>query len=119
MSEVKPHSGQEAPPPDVRTPAEIEADINRTRRRLAATLDELAVRVHPRTVVDDAKDRAREAVSRGVGRARTVVGEVGGRAREQVVDDYGGPRLERVVPLALVGLAVVTLLAVSAYRRRR
>ncbi len=36
-----------------RTPAQIEADINRRRQELAATLDEIAVRVHPKTVAAD------------------------------------------------------------------
>jgi hypothetical protein len=37
--------------PDTRSPAEIEAEIERTRARLAGTLDELAERLSPRAVL--------------------------------------------------------------------
>ncbi|MEU9778239.1 DUF3618 domain-containing protein, partial [Streptomyces sp. NPDC047968] len=40
---------------DTRTPAQIEADIVRRREQLAEMLDEIGVRVHPRTVIGDAK----------------------------------------------------------------
>ncbi len=36
---------------DTRTPAQIEADIARRRAVLAETLDEIGVRVHPKTIV--------------------------------------------------------------------
>jgi hypothetical protein len=38
--------------------------------------------------------------------------------RAQFVDEDGAPRLERVVPVALVVVGVVGLLALSSRRRR-
>jgi hypothetical protein len=45
--------------PDTRSPAEIEADIERTRARLADTLDELSERLSPRAVLRQANSSAR------------------------------------------------------------
>lgn len=104
---------------EARTPAEIEAAIVRRRQELAATLDELAVRVHPRTIAGDAKARAAEAVDRTVGRAYVAVNRAVSDVRERFVDEDGRPRPERVVPVALVAVGVVGLLVVSARRRRR
>jgi hypothetical protein len=95
-----------------RTPADIEADIVSRRRELAATLDEIAVRVHPRTIVGDASAKAAAAVDRTAGRAVANV-------RAQFVDEKGSPRLDRVIPVAVVAVAVVGgLFALSARRRR-
>ncbi|WP_031509499.1 DUF3618 domain-containing protein [Streptomyces megasporus] len=104
---------------EARTPAEIEAAIVRRRQELAATLDELAVRVHPKTIAGDAKARAAEAVDRTVGRAYVAVNRAVSDVRERFVDEDGRPRPERVVPVALVAVGVVGLLVVSARRRRR
>ena len=45
--------------PDTRSPAEIEADIERTRERLAGTLDELSERLSPRAVLRQANSSVR------------------------------------------------------------
>jgi hypothetical protein len=45
--------------PDNRSPAEIEADIERTRDRLADTLDELSERLSPRAVLRRANSSLR------------------------------------------------------------
>lgn len=79
-------------------PAAIEADIEATRARLAGTVDELAVRVHPKTIaqrgIDDAKLRAQAAVT-------TPNGQL---------------RVERV---AAVAVAAVSLIVLTVWRRLR
>ncbi|UGY91617.1 DUF3618 domain-containing protein [Streptomyces gobiensis] len=104
--------------PEARTPAQIEAEITRRRQELAATLDEIAVRVHPKTIVGDAKARAAAAVDRTAGRTYVAVNRAVTDVRAQFVSADGSPRLERIVPVALVTIAVVGLLATSARRRR-
>jgi hypothetical protein len=81
-------------PPPARTPAEIEADIEATRARLAGTVDAIAYRVKPANV-------ARRGV-RGL--------------MSQVVDRNGNLRPDRVAVLAaVVGGAVGLVL----WRRSR
>jgi hypothetical protein len=105
---------------DVRTPAQIEADIARRREDLAETLDELAVRVHPATIAADTKAKAMSAVDRTAGRAYTKVNEVVSRAAAPFVGADGAPRLERIVPAALAGVALVVVVGgLSSWRRRR
>ncbi|MEU6666233.1 DUF3618 domain-containing protein [Streptomyces sp. NPDC046727] len=103
---------------DTRTPAQIEADIKRRREVLAETLDEIGVRVHPKTIVGDAKAKVIANVDHTVGRAYVQVNRVVSDVRAQFVDAEGTPRLERVVPVALVVVGVVGLLALGARRRR-
>ncbi|MEU6080607.1 DUF3618 domain-containing protein [Streptomyces sp. NPDC047108] len=103
---------------EARTPAQIEADIAGRRQVLAATLDEIAVRVHPKTIVGDAKARAASAVDRTAGRAYVAVNRTVSDVRAKLVSDDGSPRLERIVPVALAAVAVVGLLAASTRRRR-
>lgn len=104
---------------DSRTPAEIEADIVRRRQDLAATLDEIGVRVHPRTIVGTAQDSVRQAVDRSAGRAYVAVNRAVSGARAQLVDSDGSPRLERVVPVAVAAVALVVVIAGLSSRRRR
>nr|WP_202515670.1 MULTISPECIES: DUF3618 domain-containing protein [unclassified Streptomyces] len=103
---------------DTRTPAQIEADIKRRREVLAETLDEIGVRVHPKTIVGDAKAKVVAHVDHTVGRAYVQVNRVVSDVRTRFVNDEGAPRLERVVPVALVVVGVVGLLALGARRRR-
>ncbi len=104
---------------DIRTPAQIEADIKRRREVLAETLDELGMRVHPKTIVDDAKAKVAASVDHTLGRAYVQVNRVVSDVRAQFVDEQGAPRMERVVPAALVVAGVVGLLALSGTRRRK
>ncbi|GAA2255430.1 membrane protein [Streptomyces ruber] len=104
--------------PDTRTPAQIEADIRRRRERLAETLDEIGVRVHPKTIVGDAKARVASNIDHTLGRAYVGVNRVVTDVRGQLVGEDGAPRLERIVPVALVVVGVVGLLALSARRRK-
>ncbi|MFF1285289.1 DUF3618 domain-containing protein [Streptomyces sp. NPDC058299] len=103
---------------DTRTPAQIEADIRRRREVLAETLDEIGVRVHPKTIVGDAKAKVVANVDHTVGRAYVQVNRLVSEVRAQFVDEEGAPRLERVVPVALVAVGVVGLLALTSRRRR-
>ncbi|MEU5089686.1 DUF3618 domain-containing protein [Streptomyces sp. NPDC021356] len=103
---------------DTRTPAEIEADIRRRRETLAETLDEIGVRVHPKTIVGDAKAKVASHVDHTLGRAYVQVNRVVSDVRSQFVDEAGAPRLERIVPVALLAVGVVGLLAVGGRKRR-
>ncbi|MBW1603168.1 DUF3618 domain-containing protein [Streptomyces sp. JJ66] len=103
--------------PEARTPAQIEADITRRREQLAATLDEIAVRVHPKTIADDAKAKAAAAVDRTAGRAYVAVNRALTSARAQFVTEEGAPRMERIVPVALVTVAAAGLWVATARRR--
>jgi len=103
---------------EARTPAQIEADIVRRRQELAVTLDEIGVRLHPKTIMDEAKARAAEAVDRTAGRAYVAANRAVSDVRAQLVSENGTPRLERVIPVAMIGVAVVGLLALRTRRRR-
>jgi hypothetical protein len=77
-----------------RSPAEIEAEIERTRQRLAGTVDAIADRVKPANVA------RRGAES----------------AKAQVLDERGQVRTTRAAGIAAAAVAVVGLLV---WRRRR
>ncbi|MER6498207.1 DUF3618 domain-containing protein [Streptomyces sp. NPDC001455] len=101
---------------DARTPAQIEADIISRREQLAVVLDEIGVRVHPKTIMDDAKAKAAEAVDRTAGRAFVAVNRAVSDVKAQFVAEDGAPRLERVVPVALLAVGVVGLIVTSRKR---
>jgi len=103
---------------DTRTPAQIEADIKRRREVLAETLDEIGVRVHPKTIVGDAKAKVVSNIDHTVGRAYVQLNRVVSEVRASLVDDEGAPRLERVVPVALLAAGVVGLLVLGTRRRK-
>ncbi|MFI9078872.1 DUF3618 domain-containing protein [Streptomyces sioyaensis] len=103
---------------EARTPAQIEADIVRRRQELAVTLDEIGVRLHPKTIMDEAKAKAADAVDRTAGRAYVAANRAVSNVRAQLVSENGTPRLERVIPVAMVGVAVIGLLALRTRRRR-
>jgi hypothetical protein len=100
---------------DARTPAQIEADIVRRRDQLAETLDEIGVRVHPKTIIGDARARIASSVDHTAGRAFVAVNRTVSGVKAQFVSEDGAPRLDRLVPVALVA---VGLLAVSVRRCR-
>ncbi|WP_055553173.1 DUF3618 domain-containing protein [Streptomyces kanamyceticus] len=102
---------------DVRTPAQIEADIKRRRDQLAETLDEIGVRVHPKTIVGDAKAKVAASVDNSLGRAYVGVNRFVSDVKGQLVTEEGAPRIERIVPVALVAVGLVGLLVVGSRRR--
>ncbi|MFS8201840.1 DUF3618 domain-containing protein [Streptomyces sp. CWNU-52B] len=106
-------------PDTTRTPAQIEADIKRRRETLAETLDEIGVRVHPKTIVGDAKAKVASSVDQTLGRAYVGVNRAVGEVKGQFVTEDGAPRLDRIVPVALVVVGVVGLLTLGGGRRRR
>lgn len=77
-----------------RTPAELEADIEAIRARLAGTVDAIADRVKPANI-------ARRAI---------------GSAKAQVIDGSGSLRVDRV---ALLTLGVAGILGLLFWRRSR
>lgn len=84
-----------APEPSTdRTPAEIEAEIERTRLRLAGTVDAIAERVKPANVARRGLDAA----------------------KAQVVDEDGGLRVDRV---AILAVAVVGVVGLVLWRKGR
>ncbi|MEV0252767.1 DUF3618 domain-containing protein [Streptomyces sp. NPDC050732] len=103
---------------DARTPAQIEADIKRRRDQLAETLDEIGVRVHPKTIVGDAKAKVVAGVDNSLGRAYVGANRIVSDVRGQLVSADGSPRIERIVPVALVAVGLVGLLVVSSRRRK-
>ncbi|MFF4830753.1 DUF3618 domain-containing protein [Streptomyces sp. NPDC001315] len=103
---------------DTRTPAQIEADIKRRRETLAETLDEIGVRVHPKTIVGDAKAKVVSNIDHSLGRAYVGVNRVVSDVKAQFVDEEGAPRIERIVPVALVAVGLVGLLALGTKRRK-
>ncbi|MFF8604405.1 DUF3618 domain-containing protein [Streptomyces sp. NPDC015346] len=103
---------------DARTPAQIEADIVRRREQLAVTLDEIGIRVHPKTIIGDAKARVASTVDHTAGRAFVAVNRTVSDVKARFTHEDGAPRLERVIPVALVAVAVVGLIAVSARKRK-
>ena len=104
--------------PDTRTPAQIEADIKNRRATLADTLDEIGVRVHPKTIVGDAKAKVASNIDHTLGRAYVGVNRVVGDVKGQFVTEEGAPRLERIVPVALVAAGLVGLLLLGTRRRK-
>ncbi len=103
---------------DARTPAQIEADIKSRRDQLAVTLDEIGVRLHPKTIVGDAKARVASTVDQTAGRAFVAVNRTVSDVKAQFVSEDGSPRLERIVPVALVAVGLVGLITLSTRRRR-
>lgn len=95
-SQTSPGGFEARPPRDTppRSPAEIEADIEQTRVRLAGTVDAIAERVKPANVA------RRGAES----------------AKAQVIDDSGHVRVARVAVVAVAAAAVVGFMV---WRHRR
>ncbi|MEV4435232.1 DUF3618 domain-containing protein [Streptomyces sp. NPDC049555] len=99
---------------EARTPAQIEADIARRRQELAVVLDEIGVRMHPKTIIGDARAKVASKVDRTAGRAYVAANRVVSDVRSRFVDEEGRPRLERIVPVAMVAVGVLGLLTASA-----
>lgn len=91
----------------IRTRAEIEADITAARERLAASVEGLINQVHPKAVVHRQINDARSFVTREVQQAKA-----------QVIDSHGNLRTERValIGAAAAGLVTFVLLVRSIVR---
>lgn len=122
-----------------RSPAEIERDLEQTRERLAANIDQLAGRVHPKAIAKRSTDKAKvmaadtaasatTAAMEAVAQARATAEEYAGkavvlarsslqRAKAELVDEAGDPRIDRVT--AVASAAAAALLGLVAWRRRR
>ena len=95
-------SGGDAPHVVPSSEADVIAEqIERKQARLAADVDELATRVHPKTLVRTTGESARE------------------KARAAVVADDGSPRVERRAAAGAAVLVVVGLVLLRGRRRRR
>jgi hypothetical protein len=102
---VRPAAGDESTSPALREPSrplstdpdDLEAHIEQTRLQLAATIDQIADRVHPKNVARRSMDRA-----------RTVM-----------VDEYGELRPDRVAIVGGVAVALVGLVLLRRSRARR
>ncbi|WP_165985435.1 DUF3618 domain-containing protein [Streptomyces sp. YIM 98790] len=99
--------------------AEIQESIRRRRAELRETLEEITVRVQPGTVVRDARSRVVSAVDSTAAKAYVVASRTATGMRTQFVRPDGGPRLDRLVPVAVVAVAAVGLLIAGSRRRRR
>ncbi len=100
--------GFEARPPKgqgPQSPEELEAEIERTRERLAGTVNEIADRVKPANVVRRKTEPARQLASAAFASARA-----------QVVTARGDIRTERA---AAFGAAAIAALGLVFWRRRR
>lgn len=120
MADYAPHDHDDggSAVPEARTPAQIEADIVRRREQLAETLDEIGVRMHPKTIIGDAKARVASSVDQTAGRAFAAVNRLVTDLRDGLRHDDGAPRVDRIVPVALVAVSLVGLFVVSARRKR-
>ncbi|MGW7004085.1 DUF3618 domain-containing protein [Streptomyces sp. NPDC054933] len=104
---------------DGRTPAQIEADIVRRRQELAVTLDEIGVRVHPKTIVGNASASVREKVDHTAGRAYVAVNRAVTGIRAELFSSDGAPRMERIVPVAVAAVALIVVVSGRSSRRKR
>lgn len=93
MSDTKSTGGSEP-----QSPAEIEAEIEATRARLASTVDELVDKAHPRNV-------AKRQVE---------------QAKSQVYDEQGNLRTEKIATIAgaIAGVVVVLLIVRRLVNRK-
>jgi hypothetical protein len=82
-------------------PAAIESDIEVTRARLAGTVDELAVRLHPKEI------------------GRRSVRDARSRLRAATMTPEGDLRVERVAAIVAAVVALCGLLVRARRRRRR
>jgi len=91
-----------------RTRGEIEADLQRTRQELTASVDELATMLHPKTQLAEAKKAVSAGARRSASRIRDAVRDVTARAKS------GDPKV-----LGVIGGLVATTVVVTLVVRRR
>lgn len=93
---------------DDRSPAQIEADLARTREDLTATLNELVDQVDPRKAAQRGKESAQAAVADLSERAKDTAAELQAKGKQTIEDAKAGDtRARGLIAGAGVGLALV------------
>jgi len=108
---------------DYEDPEQLRADIEDTRAEMSQTINEIQERLSPENVMDQVKEKVREAtigkVERVMNRVGETIGEVTEPARE-VVMETGRSAADVVwrnpIPVALIGLGL-GMIAMRAFRR--
>lgn len=115
---------------DDENPEQIRAEIEDTRAELSQTLNEIQERLSPENVMDQVKEKVREAtvgkvervmnrVGETIGEVAEPVGQVVGRAGTVIKEtgrSAGDVIWRNPIPVALIGLGL-GMLAMRAYRR--
>lgn len=84
---------------DKRSAAEIEKDLQRVREEMTATVNELAARLDPKRLKDDAKISAQQKLNQGKAKAQTL-------ANDAAAGDTKSIAIIGGVALAVLGLIV-------------
>lgn len=91
---------------DKRTAAEIDADMRRVREEMTATVNQLAARLDPKRLGDDAKKAAQD-------KAFTAKAKV-----QETVDDAATGDSHAIAIIAGVAVVVIGLVARKIFKRR-
>ena len=117
------------PEASVRSIAQIEADLQRTREEMAVTVNELAGRLDPKTLAKDAAEQAKEKASdlseAAVEKARAFAftasefaSTASAKAKETIEDAKSGDS-QALAYLAGAAAGVASLIAILARRHKR
>ena len=105
--------GDASAPAEPRTEAQIQADLERQRAELAATIDQLYARVQPAALAQDAKDQATARFESFKESASLTLQDAAGGNTEAL-------KKVGIVALSTVGaIGVIILLATRSSRRSR
>ena len=105
--------GEASAPAEPRTEAQIQADLERQRAELAATIDQLYARVQPAALAQDAKDAASARLTSFKESASLTLQDAAGGNTEAL-------KKVGIVALSTVGaIGVIVLLATRSSRRSR
>ena len=105
--------GEASAPAEPRTEAQIQADLERQRAELAATIDQLYARVQPAALAQDAKDQATARFESFKESASLTLQDAAGGNTEAL-------KKVGIVALSTVGaIGVIILLATRSSRRSR
>lgn len=105
--------GEASAPAEPRTEAQIQADLERQRAELAATIDQLYARVQPAALAQDAKEQATARFESFKESASLTLQDAAGGNTEAL-------KKVGIVALSTVGaIGVIVLLATRSSRRSR
>ena len=105
--------GEASAPAEPRTEAQIQADLERQRAELAATIDQLYARVQPAALAQDAKEQATARFESFKESASLTLQDAAGGNTEAL-------KKVGIVALSAVGaIGVIVLLATRSSRRSR